>query len=80
MNDRTRNTPEGGGSATAVGFVVGALVGAGIALLLAPRTGKETRQRLADAGGRLGDATRGALDHARDFANDLKPAAKSATE
>lgn len=80
MNENTRNTSGGGGSSAAVGFVVGALVGAGIALLLAPRTGKETRRRLADAGGRVGDATRGAFDKARDFANDLKPAVKSATE
>jgi len=70
----------GSGSSTAVGFVLGALVGAGIALLLAPATGKETRRRVADAGRRWGGAARNTFDHARGTANDLKQDAKAALE
>jgi gas vesicle protein len=44
-------TKDTSGSGNLIGLVVGALlgaaVGAGVALLLAPRSGKETRERLA---------------------------------
>jgi gas vesicle protein len=63
-----------------MGFVLGALVGAGIALLLTPGTGKENRRRLADAGRRWGLAARSKFDQARDTAHDLKQDVKSALE
>jgi gas vesicle protein len=72
--------PRGAGSSVAMGVVFGALVGAGIALLLAPGTGKDTRRRLADAGRRWGGAARSKLDQARHTASDLKQDAKSALE
>lgn len=68
------------GSSVAIGFVVGALVGAGVALLLAPGSGEDTRRRLVDAGGRLGNAARTRFDQARDTANDLKQDVQSALE
>ena len=77
-NPQVNGTSRGAGSTVAMGFVLGALVGAGIALLLAPGTGKETRRRLADAGRRWGSAARSKLDQARNAANDLKQDAKSA--
>lgn len=40
--------PASSSGGTWAAFVVGALAGAGIALLYAPRTGKETRELLAD--------------------------------
>jgi gas vesicle protein len=53
------------------GFVVGAMVGAGVALLLAPASGRETRERLKEKArelrgkaGQLKDNARGALEHA----------------
>lgn len=87
FNGTSRST----GSSTAIGFVVGALVGAGIGLLLAPGTGKETRRRIADAGGRLGNsardaggrlgnATRDRFDQVRDTVKDFKQDATSALE
>lgn len=79
-NPQINRTSLGAGLSIATGFVLGAVVGAGIALLLAPETGKETRRRLADAGGRLSDAARSKFDQARDTANDLKHNAKSALD
>jgi gas vesicle protein len=77
-NPQVNGTPAGAGSSVAMGFVLGALVGAGVALLLAPGTGKETRRRVANAGRRLGNAARRKYDQALDTANDLKQDAKSA--
>ena len=62
----------------AMGFAVGALVGAGVALLLAPATGKDTRQRIVDTGRRLGNAARSGFDQSRDSINELKQDAKAA--
>ncbi len=82
MNENLQfsGAPRGAGSSVAMGLVLGALVGAGIALLLAPGTGKETRRRLADAGRRWGGAARSKFDQARGTANDLKQDAKAALE
>jgi gas vesicle protein len=87
MEDMTVNkdlqmdsTPRGSGSSLAMGFVLGALVGAGIALLTAPKTGKETRRRLADAGARWGNAARSRIDEAGEIAHDLKRDAQSAMQ
>jgi gas vesicle protein len=79
-NPNVNGTWPGAGPSAAMGFVLGALVGAGIALLLAPGTGKETRHRLADAGRRWGGAARSKFDQVRDTANDLKQDAKAALE
>jgi gas vesicle protein len=79
-NPQVNNASRGAGSSAAMGFVLGALVGAGIALLLAPGTGKETRRRIANAGRRWGDAARTKFDQARDVANDFKQDARSALE
>ena len=57
-NPQVNGGSRGAGSSVAMGFVLGALVGAGIALLLAPRSGRETRGRLADAGRRCRDEQR----------------------
>lgn len=45
-----------------LGIVVGAVLGAGMALLLAPATGTETRRRLGDAARRVGGQARNRLD------------------
>lgn len=79
-NPQVNGTPGGAGSSVAMGFVLGAVVGAGIALLLAPGSGSDTRKRLADAGRRLGGAARKGLDQARDTVSDLKQDATSALE
>ena len=57
------------GPVTLSGFLVGAAVGAGVALLFAPKSGKETRAWLGDktreVKGKLGDAYDRAKDTVR---------------
>jgi len=57
------------GFKTFVGFLFGAAVGAGLALLYAPRTGKETRQKLKDFSDRVADDMN---KYADKFAGDVK--------
>lgn len=59
MNENPYGTDMGQNSSNGMmGFFVGALVGAGVALLLAPATGGHTRRRLADTAKRLGSAAK----------------------
>ena len=67
-----------GGMMTA--FAVGALVGAGIALLFAPRSGEETRQRLAQKTRRLKEKAADALDDATETLRGKKAAVLAAVE
>ena len=64
----------------AIGVVLGAVLGAGVALLLAPATGEETRRRVADAGRRWRGAARRRMDRALETAADLQQTASSALE
>ncbi len=48
-------------------FVVGALAGAGVALLYAPRSGKETRQLLADRVKKLKGKAKEGIEEAKGF-------------
>ena len=54
-------------------FFAGALIGAGVALLLAPQSGEETRNMLRDYAGR-------ANDELRDRARDAKATLENAVE
>jgi len=49
----------------AAGLILGALVGAGLALLLAPQSGADTRRDLARHARRLADETRDRYDEAK---------------
>jgi hypothetical protein len=70
--DDMSEEPRGSGAATvALAFLAGAALGAGVALLLAPRTGRETREKLRgwmdEAAGQAGqgaDRVREAVSHA----------------
>ena len=66
-----------GGSAI-TGFVMGALVGAGIALLMAPATGSDTRRRLRDTAQRLKNAAGNKLGDAQSTIGEIRDDAKSA--
>lgn len=61
-------------------FAVGALVGAGIALLYAPQSGKETRELIAKKGRDLKGKAEDALDDAKDFIQGKKAEITAAVE
>lgn len=57
MADECRSS----GSAVVLSFLVGAALGGGLALLLAPRSGEETRKQLRASGDEAVDKLRGML-------------------
>jgi gas vesicle protein len=61
-------------------FAIGALAGAGIALLYAPRSGEETRSLIAAKGRELKGKATDALGDARDFIDDKKAEIIAAVE
>jgi len=59
MNEYPYGSDLGQGSSNGMmGFFVGALVGASVALLLAPAPGGDTRRRVADTAKKLGSAAK----------------------
>ncbi len=83
MDDYTNDR----GISTGAALIVGAAIGAGIALLYAPRSGRETRQQLStgasrlreranDAYGTVSSRARETADRARDVANDVQSKGK----
>ena len=61
-------------------FAIGALIGTGVALLYAPRSGKETRELLATKGRELKGKATDALDDAKDFIEGKKAELAAAIE
>ena len=61
-------------------FAIGALIGTGVALLYAPRSGKETRELLAKKGRELKGKATDALDDAKDFIEGKKAELAAAIE
>jgi hypothetical protein len=55
-----------------LGVLAGALVGAGVALLLAPQSGEETRERIANRARRLGSRADDSWDDLRDELRRLR--------
>ncbi len=53
-------------------FAVGALIGAGVALLYAPQSGKETRKMLAKKGKQLRARAQDTIENAQEFIHDGK--------
>jgi gas vesicle protein len=70
----------GKGSAPIGPFVIGAMLGAGIALLLAPAHGRETRRRFGSTVKQLGTNAKHVIDRARGSMDDMKDDAKSAID
>jgi len=65
---------------TLIGFALGAVVGAGLALLLAPDSGMKTRQRLASTARRWSKGAGHTIDQARETMAELGSDAKSAIQ
>ena len=61
-------------------FLIGGLVGAGIALLLAPKSGKELRKDIADATVRTRDRVTETFEKGRDMYREGISAVKTAVE
>lgn len=72
------NSNQVGGILTA--FVVGALTGATIALLYAPRSGKETRELIAQRGRDLREKASDAVDEVKELLNEKKAEVIAAVE
>ena len=70
-------TPVGGFLAA---FAIGAVAGAGIALLYAPRSGRDTRKLIADKGRELKGQATDAIEDARDFIDGKKAEITAAVE
>jgi len=70
----------GKNSASIAPVIFGAVLGAGIALLLAPAHGKDTRRRVGHTAKRLGDGARQAFQRTRDRLKDVKRDAKAAID
>jgi gas vesicle protein len=62
------------------GFLVGALVGAAAALLLAPQSGEETRTLILDKGIELRDQAEELQSQAKERADELQTRMKEAVE
>ena len=63
-----------------VAFTVGALIGAGVALLYAPRSGAETRELLAERTRQLKDGAVGAVDDVKEMIREKKAEITAAVE
>jgi len=59
------------GSAVALGFLLGGALGASLALLLAPESGRRTRERLRDVAADLRDRTLDLSEELRDKAEEV---------
>lgn len=58
------------GSAVALGFILGGAIGAGLAMLFAPESGRRTRERLRDFAADMRDKTVDLSEDLRDKAED----------
>ena len=73
MQDERSNDMANNGNFSLLTFLAGAAVGAGVALLLAPSTGEETRRKLVEGarrvGQNLGDTVGTTVNTAKDELN-----------
>jgi gas vesicle protein len=64
MAEEPNERRDGGLRSFAAGLMIGALIGAGLALMLAPQSGEETRRLLRRRARRIADETRDRYDDA----------------
>ncbi len=75
---RGMSTPAVAGTTGMMSFILGAAIGAGIALLLAPATGTETRRRLGQTANRLGTNLKSGMNRVQEHVGDLKEDVRTA--
>jgi gas vesicle protein len=68
------------GSAVALGFILGGVLGASLALLFAPESGRRTRERLRDLAADLRDKTIDLTEELRDKTEDALERSKETIE
>jgi gas vesicle protein len=78
MNDVSNTAGTSNAGPTLMSFALGAVIGAGLALLLAPDSGKMTRQRLASTARRWSKNAGNTFNQARETMAELGTDAKSA--
>jgi len=80
MNENlyANDTPRNG--AVMSGFLIGAIVGAGVALLFAPATGTDTRRRIGETARKLGSAARDKFQEGRGQARDVLDSVKESVK
>ncbi len=66
MNDRSYDSDSSGGTAGIGLFLIGAVCGAGLALLLAPAAGGDTRRKLGETARKLGSRASEVVGRIRD--------------
>src|SRR3954467_15665226 len=66
-------TGSGNGGSTLLAFLLGAAAGAGLALLMAPKTGEEVR-------GKIRDLSKDAMEKSKEYARTMQDKAKSMME
>lgn len=71
---------EGNGGGVLVAFVVGAAVGAAVALLYAPAAGEETRRKLAEKAKEGRERAEAAAREGRDFLNRQRDTIKEVVD
>lgn len=78
MNNDNFNTGTAAVGGSMLAFLLGAVLGASVALLMAPAAGDETRRKLTDAarrvGSNVGDTVNSAKDELRGRADDVRSA------
>ena len=77
-NNEGMRDPIERGTSSVVGFMLGAVIGAGIALLLAPDSGRETRKRLKDNARRWSSSMKDGIDTARTRMGEVKEDVRTA--
>jgi gas vesicle protein len=68
------------GSAVALGFILGGVLGASLAMLFAPESGRRTRERLRDLAADVRDKTLDLSEDLRDKAEDAVERGREAYE
>jgi len=74
------NVENTSGARGGVSFAVGALVGAGLALLLAPTPGRDMRRRLGETARKVGSGAKDVIGKARSTVDGVRDDARSAVE